>query len=116
MVATHPLSSLHKPDGSLSIRRLLYKTDTPDHFYLSLYRPEASTTEQDDEDLEGTASNLAELIALRKLRQSTRKEGIDLEKLNSVNRDKKRKKKKAEDPLDSYGLQQKGGLAAKEER
>lgn len=83
---------------------------------LASSRPEASTTEQDDEDLEGTANNLAELIALRKLRQSTRKEGIDLEKLNSVNRDKKRKKKKAEDPLDSYGLQPTGGRAAKDDR
>lgn len=79
-------------------------------------RPEASTTEQEDEDREGTPSNLAELIALRKLRQSTRKEGIDLEKLNSVNRDKKRKKKKVEDPLDSYGLQQAGRTAANEDR
>ena len=66
------------------------------------------------DDREGTPSNLAELIALRKLRQSTRKEGIDLERLNSVN--KKRKKKKVEDPADSYGLQSKGGLAVQDER
>lgn len=83
----------------------------------STHRPEASTTEQDDDDREGTPSNLAELLELRKLRQATRKEGIDLEKLNSINREKKRKKKKqVEDPLDSYGLQQKGRIAEKEDR
>lgn len=84
-------------------------------FTFAITRPEASTTEQDDDDdREGTPSNLAELIALRKLRQSTRKEGIDLEKLNSIN--KKRKKKKAEEPVASYGLQQKGGLNTNDDR
>jgi hypothetical protein len=72
-----------------------------------------STDVSDTEDREGTPSNLADLIALRKLRQSTRKEGIDLEKLNAGNKDaKKKKKRKAPEDADAkYGLIKKGGGA-----
>jgi hypothetical protein len=90
-----------------------------DHPPLANTRPNDNKTaavqgDDDEEDLEGISNNLAELIALRKLRQSTRKEGIDLERLNAGAKDRKRKKKKQDEAaLESYGLQGKHG---KEER
>jgi hypothetical protein len=52
---------------------------------------------------------LADLIALRKLRQSTKKQGIDLERLNAGNSKKKKKRKQPEEEEQSYGLQSRGG-------
>lgn len=65
--------------------------------------------EDPDDDREGTPSNLADLIALRKLRQSTKKQGIDLERLNAGNSKKKKKRKQPEEEEQSYGLQSRGG-------
>ena len=66
----------------------------------------------DDEDREGTPGNLADLIALRKLRQSTRTQGIEIEKLNAGLKTKKKKRKQVDAaPADeeTYGLQKRKG-------
>ena len=73
-------------------------------------------TTGDDADREGTPSNLSELIALRKLRQSIRKSGTDVEKVNAATGDaaaaKRRKRKAAEDSAPGYGLQTSGSKDA----
>lgn len=68
--------------------------------------------DNDDEDHEGTPSNLADLIALRKLRQSTRTQGIEIEKLNAGLKTKKKKRKQVEvapAEEEAYGLQKRKG-------
>ena len=71
----------------------------------------ALAEDQGDDDREGAPSNLADLIALRKLRQSIKKQGIDLERLNAGNSKKKKKRKQPEEEEQSYGLQSRGGPA-----
>lgn len=77
-----------------------------------LYVRNNADDKEDDRDREESPANLAELIALRKLRQSTRKVGIDVEKVNAGSQDSastKRKKRKAaaDGQQQSYGLQKK---------
>ena len=71
-----------------------------------------------DDEREGTRATLADLIALRRLRASTRKEGIDLDRLNAGSMDgkvKRKKRKQAEQSEQSqYGLKKNGGQAANE--
>ena len=112
------------PSGSGSGRKET-KPESDIKYVMLLHAQRGLRTEQSTSSLEeidrgddhdGVPSKLADLIALRRLRASNRKEGIDLERLNAGSKDGKTKRKKRK-PADQseqaqYGLKSGAGATA----
>ncbi|GAA99005.1 uncharacterized protein L969DRAFT_44391 [Mixia osmundae IAM 14324] len=85
----------------------------------TIKRPSQSDGNHDgpiaDEQAHEPTDNLEDLLTLRKLRQATRKEGIDLERLNSGEAQRRKRAKRTEGDTNEYGLQSKDRVKDKED-